>query len=134
MVAVSPSPADLDVLAQERLDDARALFDAGRYDGAQYMCGYAIEMKLKSRICKTHGWPKYPPDALKGEFSKALKTHNLADLLLFASPEPTIEMEKTAEWSVVSVWNPDQRYKPGAVLGEQADAMINAVTILMMLL
>lgn len=57
-----------------------------------------------------------------------------ADLLLFASPEPTIEMEKTAEWSVVSAWNPDQRYKPSAAIEEQADTMISAVTILMMLL
>jgi hypothetical protein len=133
-MALSPSPADLDELAQERLEDAQALLAAGRFAGAHYMCGYAMEMKLKSRICKTHGWTEYPPRALTDQFSRALKTHNLADLLLFASPEPTIEMEKTAEWSVVSDWNPDQRYKRGAVIEEEAETMINAVTILMMVL
>ncbi len=133
-MAICPSPDDLDALTQERLADAQALFAAGRFSGAHYMCGYAMEMKLKSRICKTHGWDEYPPRALTDQFSRALKTHNLADLLLFANPEPTIEMEKTAEWSVVSDWNPDQRYKPSAVIAEQAGTMINAVTTLMMLL
>jgi hypothetical protein len=33
---------ELDALAQERLDDAKALFAAARFAGAHYICGYAI--------------------------------------------------------------------------------------------
>ncbi|RCR70169.1 HEPN domain-containing protein [Larkinella punicea] len=45
--------ADLKRIAQARLHDAKVLLDAGRYDGATYLCGYAIELGLKLRICKT---------------------------------------------------------------------------------
>jgi hypothetical protein len=134
MVVLAPSPEDFDELARERLNDAQALLDAGQYAGAHYMCGYAMEMKLKSRICKTHGWKEYPPQKLTEALSRALKTHNLADLLLFASPERTIEIDKTVEWSMVAAWNPNQRYTPSAVIAEEARAMIAAVTTLMMIL
>jgi HEPN domain-containing protein len=128
MVVLAPSPEDLDELAQERLDDAQALLDAGRYSGAHYMCGYAIEMKLKSHICKTHGWQEYPPQKLTDPLSRALKTHKLAELLLFASAERTIGQ---GEWSVVLAWNPDQRYRLSAATAAEAAAMIAAVTVLM---
>ena len=132
MAALSPSPDHLDALAQERMDDAQALFAAGRYAGAHYMCGYAMEMKVKSLICKTHGWIEYPPRACEGRLSQALKTHKLADLLLFLKIEPTIM--KAAEWSVVLDWDPDQRYRPSAATAEQAQAMIQATTLLMVIL
>lgn len=38
-------------IIQARLDDADALQVAGRYDGAIYLCGYAVELALKCRIC-----------------------------------------------------------------------------------
>ncbi len=42
--------SDLRKLARARVDDGRALLAAGRYDGAAYITGYAIEFALKSRI------------------------------------------------------------------------------------
>lgn len=131
MAAASPSPDDLDVLAQERLEDAEALLAAGRFAGAHYMCGYAMEMKIKSRICKVHGWTAYPPRAME-RFAQALKSHNLGELLLFTGLEPTIV--KHGEWSVVLVWDPEQRYRPGAATEEQAKAMIQATALFMMIL
>ena len=53
---------DLQALAEERIEDARALFNAGRYSGAVYICGYAIEMGLKRKICETLGWDEYEGD------------------------------------------------------------------------
>ena len=36
--------AELDRIARARLEDAKALLQAGRYDGATYLCGYAVEV------------------------------------------------------------------------------------------
>jgi HEPN domain len=35
----------------ERLQDAKCLLDAGRFYGAIYLCGYAIECQLKVNLC-----------------------------------------------------------------------------------
>ena len=53
---------DLKKSAKARVEDADALFNALRYDGAVYICGYAIEMGLKARICRTLKWPGFSCD------------------------------------------------------------------------
>jgi len=45
------SRTDLQKMAQAKLEDAEALLQAKRYDSAVYICGYAIELALKARIC-----------------------------------------------------------------------------------
>jgi hypothetical protein len=35
------SVAELDSIARARIEDARALLHAGRFDGATYLCGYS---------------------------------------------------------------------------------------------
>ena len=40
---------DLQNLCLDRLEDAKILYDAGRYDGAFYMSGYVVEMGLKEQ-------------------------------------------------------------------------------------
>jgi hypothetical protein len=42
-------------ISQARLRDSDALLGAHRYDGAIYLCGYAIELALKARICGSSG-------------------------------------------------------------------------------
>ncbi len=37
--------------SQERLKDAQCLHEAGRFQGAIYLCGYALECYLKSCYC-----------------------------------------------------------------------------------
>src|SRR5437660_12799334 len=39
---------DLRAIARARLRDAQALLRAKRFDGAFYLCGYAVELALKS--------------------------------------------------------------------------------------
>lgn len=51
---------ELRTLATARLTDSQVLFAGQRYDAAAYLCGYAIELALKARICKTLGWPNFP--------------------------------------------------------------------------
>jgi hypothetical protein len=128
-----PSVDDLDSLADERLADAHALLAAGRFAGAHYMCGYAMEMKLKSRICKTHEWAEYPPQT-GDRMAQALKTHKLAELLLFTGLERTILAGHTDQWSAVVAWDPEQRYRPSAITAEQAQTMIGATAALMVVL
>ncbi len=40
-------------IARARLKDAEVLAASRRYEGAIYLCGYAVELGLKARICKT---------------------------------------------------------------------------------
>jgi len=123
--------ADLDGLASARLQDAEALLTAGRYDGARYVCGYAVELKLKARICRAHGWAEYPPAA---PLAQALKTHNLRMLLLLSTMQATIASGHTGSWSIVVVWNPEQRYDVVPVTAQDAQYMIDATRALMAVL
>ena len=40
------SVAELDSIARARIEDAKALLTGGRFDGATYLCGYAVEVAL----------------------------------------------------------------------------------------
>jgi hypothetical protein len=122
--------AELDGLAQARLLDAEALYAAGRYEGARYVCGYAVELKLKARICRAHGWPVYPPPS----FAQPLKTHKLDVLLLLSTLHGTIGAKHAAYWSVVVAWDPEQRYAPAPVTAQDAQTMIDATSALMAVL
>lgn len=47
------STQELKKIAAARLRDAEILYQGKRYDGAFYLCGYAVELTLKAKICKT---------------------------------------------------------------------------------
>ena len=44
--------AELDNIARARLEDAKTLLAASRFDGATYLCGYAVEVALKARTAQ----------------------------------------------------------------------------------
>lgn len=119
-------------LASARLRDARVLQKAGRHDGAVYMCGYAVELALKARICKTLKWSEFPET--NGEFKnfQSLKVHDLDVLLRFSGRESNIKAGLFAEWSVVSAWNPESRYKPiGSASPTDAQQMLDSAKVLL---
>lgn len=119
---------ELKKLAHARLDDARVLFDAARYDGAVYLCGYAVELALKHRICRTLNWLEFPDN--RHEF-KSFKTHKLDVLLRLSGVELRISTKYFAEWSAVSNWDPDARYRPiGQVTRANAELMLDSATVL----
>jgi hypothetical protein len=73
MAKTTPIPrADLKKIARARIMDAECLFSGGRYDGAVYLCGYAVELALKARICRTLKWPEFDPSGPL----QAFKTHS----------------------------------------------------------
>jgi hypothetical protein len=69
------SLAELDSIARAHLDDARALLAAGRFDGASYLCGYAVEVALKARICRTLNWPEFPSTGGEFQAYRSFQTH-----------------------------------------------------------
>lgn len=123
---------DIKKIAKARLEDAETLFTAGRYDGAIYMCGYAVELALKARICKTLRWSGYPSARTEFNDYRSFKTHDLDVLLHLSGIEDKIKTKLLAEWSAVAQWNPDARYQPiGNVSVTDARLMLSAAAILL---
>lgn len=126
--------ADLKQTATERLEDARALFAAGRFAGAAYLAGYAVELSLKSRICLTLGWPGFPETTNEFKGFQSLKTHDLEVLLRFSGFETTIKTSHLAEWSVVLGWDPTKRYSAATLPEQDARDMLEAAGTLVKVL
>ena len=126
---------ELRKIARARLRDAEILFSSKRYDGAVYLCGYAIEVALKARICRTLRWADFPSTG--GEFHglQSFRTHSLDILLRLSGVESKIKADFLSQWSAVAVWAPETRYKPiGSAAGEDAQLMIESATILLRVL
>src|SRR4051812_26713220 len=102
--------SDLLRIAQARLKDAQALLESKRYDGAAYLCGYAIELKLKARICKTLRWPTFPSSRREFEDLVSFRTHDLGVLLQLSGIEEKVKSTLTAEWTAIANWEPQMRY------------------------
>ncbi len=122
------SMAELRNLVAARLDDAEALYKAARYDGAVYLCGYALEVALKAQICVTLDWVGFPSS--RGEFQdySSFRTHDLDVLLHLSGRENPVRTGFLAEWSIVSQWDPEARYRPvGTVTDFSARQMIDSI-------
>jgi HEPN domain-containing protein len=118
--------------ARARLRDAEVLLLSERFDGAVYVCGYAVEIALKEKICRTLGWPSFP--STRREFSdlQSFKTHDLDVLLHLSGVEPTIKESMLGQWSIVRNWDPEARYSPiGSVTAADADKMIQSAKALL---
>ena len=71
---------DFQRLAETRLEDAKALLKAGRFDAAYYLGGYAVECALKVCIAKATRRGEFP-DKKKVDSSY---TDNLRELMKVA--------------------------------------------------
>jgi len=119
-------------IAQAHLDDASILLASKRYDGAIYLCGYAVELALKAKICQTLNWSGYP--STTGEFKdyQSFRTHDLDVLLHLTGREEFIKTSLFTEWSTVAQWNPNARYQAiGTTKGPDAQLMISAAKLLL---
>ena len=126
------SKADLRKISRARLLDAKELLRAKRYDGAVYVCGYAVEIALKARICRSLGWTEYP--SIKRDFQnlQSFKSHDLDVLLRLSGVESNIKTNHIGEWSAVATWDPEVRYKPvGTATRQDAEMIIDAATKLL---
>jgi len=115
-------------LAQLRLDEASLLLENGRYAGAYYLVGYAVECALKACISKQTREHDFPLKA-----SDKLYTHDLNNLLNFSglSEEHRKNSDENADfrlnWAIVKDWKEDARYSL-LIKKDQAEALHAAVT------
>jgi HEPN domain-containing protein len=123
---------ELRKIARARLKDSEALFQSGRYDSARYLCGYAIELALKARICRTLKWAGFPSTRKDFESLSSLKTHDLDILLKLSGLENKIQAGFAVEWGIVATWEPESRYHAGGTTKQsEAARMIAAVKTLL---
>ncbi|MDQ3635593.1 MAG: HEPN domain-containing protein [Acidobacteriota bacterium] len=125
------NPKNLKAIATARLKDAEILYSGKRYDGAVYLCGYAIELNLKARICKTLKWTGFPSTNSEFQGLQSFKTHRLDLLLKLSGQENKIKTRFLADWSVVADWNSETRYSIiGTVSKTDASDMIESAKVI----
>jgi len=119
-------------IAKARLKDAEVLADKKRFEGAIYLCGYAVELGLKARICKTLKWQGWPSGGKEFDGYQSFKTHNLDVLLHLTGIEDRIKTQLFVAWSTVAEWDPESRYNPvGNASARDAYLMILAARVLL---
>ena len=105
--------ADFQQLADIRIDEARVLLAQGKYDGAYYLAGYAVECALKACIAKRTNQSDFPDKQL------ALRayTHDLEELVTVAGVKVQFESDRkinpglSASWDKVRDWRESSRYE-----------------------
>jgi len=122
--------ADLQALADVRIDEARALLGLAppRADGAYYLAGYSIECALKAAIAKLNNQYDWPEKSFVAE----CHTHNIMALVRLAGLEAARAADAAANpaltlnWSIVQDWSERSRYERHSQV--KAQKMIDAVT------
>ena len=105
--------AEFQVLAEQRLVEAKALLDLEKWDGAYYLAGYAVELALKACIIKTLMATDAFPDR---EFSKNCYTHVIETLVKLAKLDEALKLAMDTDrylfnnWTTVRDWSEQKRY------------------------
>jgi hypothetical protein len=136
MPSSPPTPQELKKLAKSRLQESEILFSNRKYDAAVYLCGYAVELALKARICKTLKWSQFPSASIKNP--QTFKTHHLETLLGLSGIESKVKLVYHASFPMVTQtikWDPEIRYdKIGSQTRIDAENMLNSVKTLLKIL
>lgn len=120
--------SDLQIMAEAKLTDAQALFQAGKYSSAYYLAGYAVEFGLKACIARQVVAETIPDK----DFVKDLYTHDLPKLLGLAGLKKQLEddgnddRELKTFWAIAKDWSEQSRYE--VKLEGDAHYMIEAIT------
>ncbi len=100
-------------LAGIRIREAGTLIGKKRYDGAYYLCGYAVECGLKACIAKQTKTCDFPDkDTVNQSY-----THSLTQLVKIAGLEQELENNShrsrkfDANWTVTKDWSENSRYE-----------------------
>ena len=118
---------DLQLLAEERLIDARTLLARGRYGAAYYIVGYAVECGVKACIAKRTRAEDFYDKILANK----IFTHNFAQLANLAGLTVIIDelqvkdKEFGRNWAQVSLWSEESRYDPHTQ--REATQLVDAV-------
>jgi hypothetical protein len=119
--------ADLETLAETRLEDSILLLQAGRSFSAYYLAGYAVELALKACIAKSFQ-PNTIPDKA---FVNEIYQHSLEKLLRIAGLLPAFTVDSganpalAAAWGIASQWTETSRYLLWDAIS--AASLVNAI-------
>lgn len=114
---------DLQELSRLRRREAAALLKAGRFAGAYYLSGYAVECALKACIAKQTRRHDFPDK----EVVQKAYAHNLEQLVKGAGLERALDAEmrvsKSLElnWTIVKDWKVTSRYLTTITYAEARD-------------
>jgi HEPN domain-containing protein len=120
---------DLQLLARSRLAEAQILLLNGKYDGAYYLSGYAVECALKSCVARLTKRFEFPDK----KFVIDSHTHNLDQLLSVSglkqlhSTEVAANAEFADNWRIVREWSERDRYALGRSARDAQD-LYSAIT------
>ena len=93
--------AEFQEMAEQRLAEAKALLDQGKWNGAYYLAGYAVELALKACIIKTLLATDAFPDK---EFSKNCYTHAVEKLVGLAKLDGARRTATDADPDLLTNW------------------------------
>lgn len=116
-------------LADDRIDDAAMLLASGRWSGAYYLAGYAVECGLKACIAKLTNEDDFPPER---KFVEECYTHNLEKLLKAAGLKPVLDADASANpmfagnWGIARDWQETSRYEQKTQA--EAQRLFDAIT------
>lgn len=119
--------ADFQKLAEERINDAEALLNAGRYSGGYYYSGFAVESALKACVAKNTRQFDFP---LPPEEARKIWSHDLNRLLEFSGLSSNLASQPDSlisNWNSVKRWENDSRYDFG-ISEDEAKQMYLGIT------
>jgi HEPN domain-containing protein len=117
-------------LAETRLEDAKTLLNAGRFEAAYYLAGYAVECALKACICTSTREFDFPQKNGAEYYVHSLtRLATLAEIDLdFSEARRDDEMLDTY-WTLVKDWREDRRYRTDVPNAEtEARNLIKAIS------
>jgi HEPN domain-containing protein len=120
--------AEFRQLAEVRLAEAKTLLDAGQWNGAYYLAGYAVELALKACIIKVLMATDAFPDK---DFSRNCYTHAIEKLVELAKLENVRtsatdgDPDLQSNWLLAKDWSEEKRYH--RVEKAEAEAMYTAI-------
>jgi len=118
-----------------RLDDARALFNAGRWRGTMYMAGYAVECLLKTKLMQMYSCRTLHEleDELQRRGALAehatVFTHHLELLLRLTQRFEQLRQHRMLwpQFALVNRWIPAWRYTADMANRQDAADFLEAV-------
>lgn len=122
---------ELKKIAQTRLNEAKCLYKAGFYDGAVYLAGYVVEISLKALLCKHLKMDGIPDNNEKHK--EVFCTHDFDRLLILSGLTKKINANNKrnnklfVNWSIVTGWNPSNRYTVSGVSQGEAKLFLKAL-------
>ncbi len=118
---------ELQDLANERIAEAKILLDAGKWSGAYYLAGYAVECALKACIAKLTRPDEFPDR----NFGPKCWVHDLETLVNLAELKPRRDEDAdanedlNANWRIVRIWRETSRYERKSQ--DQAQSLYGAI-------